>query len=153
MLPNHKKKTAIFLSLAVFFLALDRFLKSLALNQFFNNSVCLINDFFCLTLIKNYYIAFSISWFSGYLLNLLSLLAITGLFYYLVYSYKKNFHINKIFLLSIFILGAVSNFFDRIKLGYVVDYFDLKYFSVFNLADVMIVLGAGGLIWLSLKKT
>jgi signal peptidase II len=40
--------------------------------------------------------------------------------------------------LTILIIGAILNFTDRIKFGYVIDYFSLKYFTVFNLADVMI---------------
>jgi lipoprotein signal peptidase len=45
------------------------------------------------------------------------------------------------------ILGATSNLADRFQYGYVIDYFDLKYFTVFNLADVLIVGGTIGLLW------
>ena len=44
--------------------------------------------------------------------------------------------------LALIILGAAGNLFDRLKYGYVIDYLDLKYFTVFNLADAMIVAGA-----------
>jgi len=37
--------------------------------------------------------------------------------------------------------GALGNFSDRIRLGYVVDFIDLGWFPVFNLADSSIVLG------------
>lgn len=37
--------------------------------------------------------------------------------------------------------GAVSNLADRIRLGCVVDYIDLKFWPVFNLADVYITIG------------
>ena len=49
------------------------------------------------------------------------------------------------------VLGAASNLYDRLKYEYVIDYIDLKWFTVFNLADSMIVVGAGLLIW-QLKK-
>ncbi|MDR7543292.1 MAG: signal peptidase II [Armatimonadota bacterium] len=41
--------------------------------------------------------------------------------------------------------GAAGNLLDRIRLGFVVDYLDLRAWPVFNLADVAIVLGAGAL--------
>jgi len=41
--------------------------------------------------------------------------------------------------------GALSNVWDRIEFGYVVDFIDFRYFAVFNFADVFINLGAIGL--------
>ncbi|MGH2448085.1 MAG: signal peptidase II, partial [Chloroflexota bacterium] len=41
-----------------------------------------------------------------------------------------------------FILGgAVGNLVDRLRLGYVVDFIDLRWWPVFNLADSAIVIG------------
>ena len=42
---------------------------------------------------------------------------------------------------SLIILGALSNLIDRLIFGYVIDYIDLFFWPVFNLADVMIVGG------------
>ena len=39
------------------------------------------------------------------------------------------------------IAGAVGNLADRLRLGYVVDYIDLRWWPVFNLADVWLVVG------------
>lgn len=39
--------------------------------------------------------------------------------------------------------GAVGNLVDRVHLGYVVDFIDLRWWPVFNLADSAIVLGVG----------
>lgn len=39
-------------------------------------------------------------------------------------------------------VGALSNLVDRIRYGYVVDWIDVHYWSVFNLADTWITLGA-----------
>jgi signal peptidase II len=41
--------------------------------------------------------------------------------------------------------GAAGNLLDRLRLGFVVDYLDLRVWPVFNLADVAIVVGAGAL--------
>lgn len=38
--------------------------------------------------------------------------------------------------------GAAGNFIDRVRLGFVVDYLDLHFWPVFNLADAAILCGA-----------
>ena len=41
---------------------------------------------------------------------------------------------------------------DRVWLGYVVDFFDLRVWPVFNVADSCITIGVGLLLWQSLVK-
>ncbi|MFC3284193.1 signal peptidase II [Litchfieldella rifensis] len=57
--------------------------------------------------------------------------------------------------LALIIGGALGNLYDRLVLGYVVDFLSFHwgayYFPAFNLADVAITLGAFGLIWESLR--
>jgi signal peptidase II len=63
----------------------------------------------------------------------------------------KNYILKNIFLifsLSLIIAGAVSNLFDRIIFGYIVDFLSFFNYSVFNLSDVYIVSGVG-LIFIS----
>ena len=48
--------------------------------------------------------------------------------------------------LTFIIAGACSNLIDRVRWGHVVDYIDVPWFTVFNLADVMITFGVGLLI-------
>lgn len=43
--------------------------------------------------------------------------------------------------LGLILGGALGNLIDRIRLGYVVDFIDLRWWPVFNLADSAIVLG------------
>ena len=43
--------------------------------------------------------------------------------------------------------GALSNLYDRIFLGYVVDYIDLRVWPVFNLSDTCITIGIGLLLF------
>lgn len=40
--------------------------------------------------------------------------------------------------LSFLLIGAVGNFIDRLRLGYVIDFIDIRIFPVFNVADVCI---------------
>ena len=49
------------------------------------------------------------------------------------------------------ILGGISNLFDRVVYGFVIDMFELFEFSVFNLADVMVI-GGCALILLKVLK-
>ncbi len=55
--------------------------------------------------------------------------------------FKTKNHAQKIFLILI-LTGAASNIIDRIRLGCVIDYIDIRIFPIFNLADVYIILGA-----------
>jgi signal peptidase II len=131
-----KKKTAIILFvLAVFLLAVDRFLKILALHQI--NEYILIGDVLRFNFAKNYFIAFSLPIGGWPLLSVIFIIMI----FLIIYSsrlYRGKKFVEASLVLTIF-FGAASNLSDRLQYGYVVDYVDLKYFTVFNIADAMIV--------------
>ncbi len=128
----------------IFFVSADRLLKSLAVGSYVEKQVNILGDIFKFSFMKNYNIAFSLP-FSGSLLNYL----IAGIILYFIFSFIfllfKKEYLSALFFFAI-IMGATSNFYDRLYYGYVIDYLELKYFTVFNLADAIIVLGAGGLI-------
>ena len=48
--------------------------------------------------------------------------------------------------LGLILGGALGNLVDRVRLGYVVDYVDLRWWYVFNLADSAIVVGVAILL-------
>ena len=48
--------------------------------------------------------------------------------------------------------GAVGNLIDRFRFGCVIDYVDLHFWPVFNLADIFIPLGAAGIIISGIKN-
>ena len=48
--------------------------------------------------------------------------------------------------LGLVIGGSVSNLLDRVRLGYVTDFIDLRYWPAFNLADSFIVIGVAVLV-------
>ncbi|MCK5511023.1 signal peptidase II [Candidatus Parcubacteria bacterium] len=146
----YKKKMVYYIILAIFFVILDRLFKVLALNYHENIKLELISDYFGFTLAKNYYIAFSLP-LSGPILTLFIGIVILILLYFYVILIKKEEYAQAS-CLTFVILGAISNIVDRIKYGFVIDYLDLKYFTVFNIADSMIVVGAVLLIISNLKN-
>lgn len=54
--------------------------------------------------------------------------------------------------LSMVLGGGLGNLFDRVNMGYVVDFIDIGFWPVFNLADSFVSIGAVMLTVLWLKK-
>ncbi len=76
-----------------------------------------------------------------FLTVLVSVLLIALLIFVIRYKNKNGFFlVSAVMIMS----GGVGNLIDRVRLGYVIDYLDVKLFrfAVFNFADVCVVLGA-----------
>jgi len=67
------------------------------------------------------------------------------LVFYLIKEYRQQ-NLFLIFFLTLLLLGAISNLIDRFLYDAVIDYWDCYFWPIFNLADIMIVVGATG--WL-----
>lgn len=132
------KKTAAYLYAAVFLILVDRFLKMVALNYFQANTYE-VTSFFKFTFAKNFNIAFSLP-LSGMILNIIILMILIFLLFVIKSEIKKN-NWPTVGLLTIISVGALSNFYDRCVYGFVIDYLDIQYFTILNLADVMISVG------------
>lgn len=128
----------------------DRYLKFLAAEKLADKSFNLLSNIFTFNFTPNYYIAFSLP-LQGFWLNSVISLIILAIIAFLIKSIRNKE--NKLFIsgLSLILIGAISNLIDRLQSGYVIDYLYLKHFTVFNLADVCISLGAI-LILISLYK-
>ena len=126
------------LNLAVFLLfILDRTVKF----YFIKNPAKIFGgDFLSLDLATNKGVAFGIGFNQIILLGLIGVV-ITILFNFLSQAYAKNDLVG-IFALTSVIFGAISNLIDRIRYGFVIDYIDVSWFTVFNLADIMITVGS-----------
>lgn len=120
--------------LAIFFLA-DRYLKYIAIN-YSNKPTVLIDNLLSFNFIPNYRIAFSLP-LSGLGLNILIIIIIGAIVVYLLFNQHQLKTVELASLLGI-ITGAGSNLIDRFKYGFVIDYLDLSWFTIFNLADVLI---------------
>lgn len=150
-----KKKFSIqniaFLLAAMFFVA-DRFLKFRAIAGDWKMPINLLGSWLQFDFTPNYYIAFSLP-LGGKLLLLLTGVIILVIFFYVFYLLlAKKMKMSLFLPLTILLLGAISNFIDRAQYGYVIDYLSCRYFTVFNLADVLIVSVVAWLLFKMLKK-
>ena len=132
------------LILIVVFIILDIVSKLLVIKSIYlNQSIIVIKNFFSITYVKNTGAAWSILNDKGYLVLIISGIIIFSLVSYL-YKYKPSKLIEKI-AYSMILGGAISNFFDRIINGYVIDFIDINIlgydYPIFNLADCFIVIG------------
>ncbi len=144
------RKYLILLSLSGFVVSLDQLTKNSVVNELkLGDSSALIPGLFSISRVHNSGAAF------GLLANLppplrdpfflivpaLTLAVILGVFYKL-----KDSQLLNIYSLSAIVGGALGNIADRLRLGYVVDFFDLHWnnqvhFPAFNIADISISSG------------
>lgn len=122
--------------LAIFFISLDRLAKTYFINT--ENNIKIIGDFLSLDYAENLYIAFSIP-VSPLFIRYLSLALVLIIIFYFIKSVKKS-QVMLSISLFVLILGSFSNIYDRFRFGFVIDYINLKYFTIFNIADSMIFL-------------
>lgn len=114
-------------------------------------SIPLIPDLFALTYVRNIGAAFSA--FAGHV-GPLALIAATVSVAIVVYMVRlKERTALHIASLGLLLGGTVGNLADRLRLGYVVDMFDLQWngqniFPIFNIADIAIDVGVGLLLLL-----
>jgi len=137
-LPKDRFKNIAWLLVVAMFFIGDRILKNLALNLGEGQSLNIFGSWLKFRLAFNPYIAFSIP-IGGILINLLVGLIIIILILFVIYLIN-NKKIDKISI-NLFILiitASISNFIDRIIYGAVIDYLDLEYFTILNLADIII---------------
>lgn len=101
-------------------------------------------------LFRNTGIAFSLP-FSGPLVWLLSVAILAAVCLMAVKDFRAKRY-DRAEAISLFVIGACSNLFDRVAYGFTVDYFIFFSRSAVNVADGMIVAGALWLIMKSSKK-
>lgn len=130
------------------FILIDLITKYLA-NTYLSNQINLLSDFFYLKLVKNPWIAFSIN--LPFLKIITIALIIWIIFYYYKYkSQKKNKFINLSF--PLIIAWALWNARERIIYSNVTDFIWMRYFSVFNFADIFLTTWVIIYLWLIILK-
>jgi signal peptidase II len=111
----------------------------------YGKSITLIDGFLELIYVENRGAAFGILKNKKFFLVGITTIAIIGMIYYLVRTTNLNKweRMSLIFIIS----GAIGNLIDRIFRGYVVDFIhfyikDIFDWPVFNIADILVVIGA-----------
>jgi signal peptidase II len=131
----------IYIAIIIGLVLIDQASKILALTYLKDiGSFEIIKNVFHLTYVENRGAAFGMLQNNQWIFVIVAILAsIFGLYY--LYKNEVNL-LGKISILMI-ISGAIGNAIDRIRLGFVVDYFDFRivWQYVFNVADVFVVVG------------
>jgi signal peptidase II len=147
MLKNPTKPTvfAINLLVTIAILALDRWTK-IAIEKALEIGQSLhLGSLFYFTLVHNHGGAFGILQNQKIIFISVGIAVITGILGYLYISKKTSYWM--IAGLACVSAGALGNLYDRITLGYVIDFIDVHVWDyVFNVADVFIDIGFGAIL-------
>ncbi len=156
-----KVKLVYLLTTSAFLVAFDQITKIYVQSKFYlGESISVIDGFFNFTYVQNPGAAF------GFLANspavfrdnffLIIPPIAMGIIIYFLKSVKSSDKI-QVLALSMVFGGAVGNYIDRIRVGYVIDFLDFHYKNIyawpaFNIADSAIVVGIIILFFLSFRK-
>ena len=102
-------------------------------------SIPIVGDFLYLTYVQNTGAAFSLFQSHNDLLIIVGAIVSLIVFYVHFRVSEQQKYIQ--FCLGLILGGSIGNIIDRVIRGYVVDFIDLKFWPVFNLADAMINIG------------
>ena len=141
--------------IAVLLIAVDQIVKNWAAETLIKGDITIINNVLYLNYAENTGVAFSM--FAD---NRWILVGVTAVMLVIVLAFFLSGKITdklEMFSLSLMLAGGVGNLIDRISLGYVIDYIDVRIinFAIFNIADICICVGAFLLcvaVYLSDKK-
>lgn len=140
------KKHVALLVIACFFI-LDRLLKGAALKLFLPQP--LLGEWLKFSIYKNTGLAFSLQ--TGINPLWLTLIIFFGGLIWLYIAWRKK-QTNETIALTAIVLGAYSNIYDRLIYGAVIDYVEILKINVSNIADWLIIAGAGFLIYSQIVK-
>ncbi|MBQ5797737.1 MAG: signal peptidase II [Firmicutes bacterium] len=113
-----------------------------------NDTIPVIDGIFHITYIHNYGAAFSILQGKQSFLLIVTGIAMTAILAYMVIGQiKKKAAPMELWSLALILAGGIGNFIDRVRFGYVVDFFDFRIWPIFNVADIAVCCGCGLLVF------
>ncbi|MDD3794177.1 MAG: signal peptidase II [Candidatus Gracilibacteria bacterium] len=119
-------------------LLIDLSTKYIAFN-YLNEKIEIIGNYFYLQYFENTGIAFSMQ--LPYI-KITTIILILGIFYYYFKEERKNNNIIIDLSFGLILGGAIGNGIERIINSKVIDFIGIKNFSIFNMADIFISIGA-----------
>ena len=154
MFNRQQRRWSVPLTLAVLTVAADQATKLWVVQtlgpQTMARKITLVDDWFNLVYSHNTGIAFSLLQGQTALLTLTSLLITVGV----IYFYWTRLPILRLLpqlISGLIVGGALGNIIDRARLGYVVDFIQVGWWPIFNLADSAICTGAALLMLLFMR--
>lgn len=109
-----------------------------------NQSIPVITNVFHITYVHNFGAAFGLFAHRTGFFIFITTVVVLLIFVFLRHLPKEQKLLRAALVLQLG--GATGNLIDRVRLGYVIDFFDLRVWPVFNVADIAIVFGVGLLI-------
>ena len=123
----------------VIIVLIDQYTKHLASSALESGPLSLIPAVLQLKLSHNNSLAFGL-FFNKWLIAGLIMIALILLIATYVTSFSQKTMLSLV-ALGMILGGAVGNIIDRIRVGHVVDFIDIVFWSIFNVADIAIVAG------------
>lgn len=152
---KNKKSIIILLILTVVCLFIDQLTKYIVTeNMNVADTIHIIRNFFRITYVQNTGAAWSI--FAGNTIFLILIsIVVLGIFIHFLLK-KDKLEKDETIIYGVLMGGIFGNLIDRIRYGYVIDFFDFNFgsfdYPIFNIADIMIVLAGIFLIIKILKE-
>jgi signal peptidase II len=131
-------------SVALAALGADQLTKAIVTNRLDMHDEVHIVGPFSIHHVTNSGIAFGLFASATSIVILLTTLAVVWMLYFFARSGSR--HPVLPVALGLVIGGSVSNLVDRVRLGHVTDFLDVRYWPAFNLADTFIVVGVAALL-------
>lgn len=132
----------IYFVLIFFFICLDQLSKFLITSNLkHGETIPIIENILHITYVRNDGGAFSLLAGKPLFFIIVNIVVITGILIFIFLRPEEN----KILLTSLAMIasgGIGNNLIDRVRYGYVIDFIDFRIFPVFNIADILITVGA-----------
>jgi signal peptidase II len=142
------RRTLTFAATALLVIGLDRWTKQLATERLLDSglrSIPVFGEYIRLTYVENRGAAFGVLQNQTAFFILVGLVVISVIVASYRYIPEPSWLLN--ICLGLQMGGAIGNLVDRIQVGYVVDFVDLTFWPVFNIADSAICVGVAGLAY------
>ncbi len=146
-----KKKMPLYFVIIVAIVILDQTVKHLIVGSIkLNTSISVVDGILSLAHIRNYGAAWSMLLGQIWFFVIISIVSLAVMAFFFWKFRNRPLYLTG---LSLMIGGTIGNFIDRLRLGYVVDMFQLDFinFPIFNVADCALTIGVAVILIAMLK--